>query len=90
MGAQLPLPAGWAIHHLTSHVDPRARLDALTHDKLEARREIREILDRLGEKHGLAPQEIDRAVQGYLDDMLNDVVFEVERNLSDTIAAEDG
>lgn len=89
MGVQLPLPAGWAIRHLTSG-DPRERLDALARDKLEARREIRQILDRLAETHGLAPQEIDRAVQGYLDDMLNDAAFEVERDLGHTIAADDG
>lgn len=89
MGAQLPLPAGWAIRHLTSGGDPRERLDALAHDKLEARREIRQILDRLAGKHGLAPREIDRAVQGYLDDMLNDIIFELERDLGRTIAADD-
>ncbi len=89
MGAQLPLPAGWAVRRLMSGGDPRRRLDDLARDKLQARSEIREVLDRLAEKHGLAPQEIDRAVQGYLDDMLDDAVFELERELSREIEADE-
>lgn len=87
MGAQLPLPAGWAIRHLTSGGNPHSRLDELARDKLDAKAEIREVLDRLAAKHGLAPREIDRAVQGYLDDLLDDATFELERDLTREIEA---
>jgi hypothetical protein len=90
MSAQLPLPAGWAIAHvLSSGRDSQERLDHLRRDKLEARAEIRAALDRLAAKHGLAAREIDRAIEGYVDDMLNDAAYELERQLAHEIEERD-
>jgi hypothetical protein len=81
MSVQLPLPAGWAIANLASQRDPQERLDALERDKLSAKAEIREVLDRLANRHGLAPRDVNAAVQGYVDDMLSDATYELERAL---------
>ncbi|HEY6983838.1 hypothetical protein [Reyranella sp.] len=81
MSVQLPLPAGWAIGTLTSHRDPRERLDALERDKLAVRAEIREMLERLADRHGLAARDVEAAVQDYLDDMLGDATYELEHML---------
>jgi hypothetical protein len=90
MNVQLPLPAGWAINHvLSSARDPRERLDELRRDKLKAKAEIRQVLDRLAAKHGLAAREINRAIEGYVDDMLNDAAYELERQLTHEIEERD-
>ena len=51
MGTQLYLPAGWA-RRLESRMDPVERLAELEKDRTQAKGDIREILDRLAEKHG--------------------------------------
>jgi hypothetical protein len=81
MGAQLPLPAGWALA-ATSRRDPREQLEQLARDKLEAKAEIRAALDRLAAKHGASVRDINYAIDGYADDMINDALFEVERELN--------
>ncbi|WIM09510.1 hypothetical protein [Enhydrobacter sp.] len=89
MDAQLPLPAGWAIRSPMNVGDPRERLEALARDKQEAKVEIRRVLDRFAEKHGLAPREIERAAQGYVDDLLDDAAFEREQALAHAIEADE-
>lgn len=81
MSVQLPLPAGWAIGTLLSHRDPRERLDALERGKLAVRAEIREALERLADRHGLAARDVESALEGYLDDMLGDATYGTERAL---------
>ena len=49
MGTQLYLPAGWA-RRLESRLDPVERLAELEKDRVQAKGDIREILDRLAEK----------------------------------------
>jgi hypothetical protein len=87
-GLQLPLPAGWA-REFRRLRDPVEELDELAHDKLAAKAEIRETLDRLAAKHALGAREIGKAVQGYADDMLNDATYERERELTRQIEERD-
>ncbi len=82
MSIQLPLPAGWAVAHLTSNRDSQDRLDELAHDKLDAKTGIRAVLDEPAVKHALSAREVGKAVQGYADDMLNDATYELERELT--------
>ena len=54
----------------------------MARDKLEAKAEIRAALDRLAAKHGASARDINYAIDGYADDMINDALFEVERELN--------
>ena len=83
-GLQLALPAGWA-RSFRQWRDPVEELDRLARDKLEAKAEIREVLDRLADKHGISHSETNAAVHGYVDDMLSDLTYEVEGELTHTI-----
>jgi hypothetical protein len=79
MSIQLPLPAGW-VRSFTILAEARDRLDDLRHDRLEAKAEIRSILDRLAERHRIAPRDV--AIEmGVVDDLLSDLTYEVEREL---------
>jgi len=89
MSVQLPLPAGWAMAHATMRRDPQEELGRIAHDKIEAKAEIRDALDRLAAKHDLGAREISKAVQGYADDMLNDATYELERELTRRIEERD-
>jgi hypothetical protein len=80
-GLQLPLPAGWA-REFRNWRDPVEELDDLAKDKLAAKAEIREVLDRLADKHGISHTETNAAVHGYVDDMLSDLTYEVESELT--------
>ena len=86
MGAQLFLPAGWA-RRLESRIDPVDRLAELEKDRLEAKASIREILDRLADKHGATAQDVTVAMRS-IDDTLDDLLYERERLLQHAI--EDG
>ena len=86
MGAQLFLPAGWACP-LESRIDPVDRLAELEKDRLEAKASIREILDRLADKHGATAQDVTVAMRS-IDDTLGDLLYERERLLQHAI--EDG
>ena len=86
MGAQLLLPAGWA-RRLESRIDPVDRLAELEKDRLEAKASIREILDRLADKHGATAQDVTVAMRS-IDDTLDDLLYERERLLQHAI--EDG
>lgn len=80
-GLQLPLPAGWA-RSFRQWRDPVEELDQLARDKLAAKAEIREVLDRLADRHGIPHSETNAAVHGYVDDMLSDLTYEVEGELT--------
>jgi hypothetical protein len=80
MAIQLPLPARWA--QLESRrSDPRGRLNALHRDVLDTKVAIRAVLDELAARHRIPVREITYAVEGYVDDMLSDAVYSVERGL---------
>jgi hypothetical protein len=79
MGTQLKLPAVWA--WLEGRRDPKERLQQLHADRREAKAEIRDVLERLAERHGIAQKDVTYAIDGYADDMLSDLVYSVERDL---------
>ena len=80
MGSQLPLPASHA-GIFESRPDARDRLEQLRSDQRAAKAELREVLERLAERHGISQKDITYAIDGYADDMLSDLVYSVERDL---------
>ena len=75
MGTQLPLPrnATWP--------DPLDQLRQLEQDKLDAKYEIRQVLDRYREKYRISPKQVNEAVWGYVDDLLDDFFYDKEQAL---------
>ena len=47
----------------------------------EAKAELREVLERLTERHGISQKDVTYAIEGYADDMLSDLVYAVGREL---------
>lgn len=80
MGSQLPLPANRA-RTFESGPDAQDRLEQLRADQRAAKAELREVLERLAERHGISQKDINYAIDGYADDMLADLVYSVERDL---------
>lgn len=78
MTVQLPMPGHWPCN--MSRCDPMAALEVIERDKVEATHEIVLLLDRLAKKHGIS-KSIGPVVGGYIDDMLEDVFFELEEEL---------
>ena len=83
MGTQLYLPAGWA-RRLESRLDPGERLAELEKDRTRAKGDVREILDRLAEKHGATVRDVTAAVLS-IDDTLSDLLYGQERMLQHEI-----
>ncbi|MEO7134822.1 MAG: hypothetical protein ABI024_11445 [Vicinamibacterales bacterium] len=74
MGQQL----GFPVHgfHLESRRDPIDQLEEIARDKREALADVREVLDRYAEKHGIPAVEVTAAVTGYATDMIADLFYE--------------
>jgi hypothetical protein len=70
MGTQPYLPAGWA-RQLESRLDSVERVAELEKDRFKEKGDIREILDRLAEKHGATVRDV-RAAMLSIDDTLSD------------------
>src|SRR5580704_14887644 len=83
MGTQLYLPAGWA-WRLQSRLDPIERLAELEKDRTQTKGDIREILDRLAEKHGATVRDVTAAMLS-IDDTLSDLLYDQERVLQHEI-----
>jgi hypothetical protein len=83
MGTQLYLPAGWA-RRLESRLDPIERLAELENDRVQAKGDIRELLDRLAEKHGATPRDVTVAMLS-VDDTLSDLLYDQDRMLQHEI-----
>ena len=79
MGTQLYLPAGWA-RQMESRLDLIERLAELEKDRSQAKGDIREILDRLAEKHGAPVRDVTAAMLS-IDDTLSDLLYDQERML---------
>jgi len=56
-------------------------MEQLRTDQRAAKAELREVLERLAERHGISQKDINYAIDGYADDMLSDLVYSVERDL---------
>jgi hypothetical protein len=61
--------------------DAREHLRQLQADRREAKAQLREVLERLAEKHGISQKDVSYAIDGYADDMLSDLVYGLERDL---------
>ena len=83
MRSQLYLPAGWT-RQLESRLDPVERLAELEKDRTQAKGDIREILDRLAEKHGATARDV-RVTMLSIDDTLSDLLYDQERMLQHEI-----
>jgi len=86
MVVQLPLPGYWPRN--ASWSDPRDELVQLRRDKLDAKHEIRLVLDRYAARHGVEAGEVNRLVRGYVDDLLGDLFYERENDLLDGMTSE--
>jgi hypothetical protein len=80
MGSQHPLPSN-RTGTFESRPDARERLEQLWADQRSAKAELREVLERLAERHGISQKDINYPIDGYADDMLSDLVYAVERDL---------
>ena len=79
MTTQLQLPGDWPRN--ATWPDPLDHLRQLEHDKLDAKHEIRQVLDRYREKYRISARQVNQAVWGYVDDLLDDFFFEKEEAL---------
>jgi hypothetical protein len=79
MSAQLQLPGAWPRN--ATWPDPLDQLRQLKHDKLDAKRDIRQVLDRYREKYRISARQVHQAIWGYVDDLLDDLFFEKEEAL---------
>jgi hypothetical protein len=64
-----------------SRPEAQDRLEQLNADERAAKAELRAVLERLAERHGISQKDINYAIDGYADDMLSDLVYSVERDL---------
>jgi hypothetical protein len=83
MSIQLPLPGVWPFN--ASWPDPQEQLDQLKKDKLEAKAEIRDVLDRYAGRYGIDAKAVNSLIYGYVDDIINDLFFDKEDELRDEI-----
>jgi hypothetical protein len=56
-------------------------LRQLEQDKLDAKYEIRQVLDRYRDKYRISAKQVNEAVWGYVDDLLSDFFYEKEEAL---------
>jgi hypothetical protein len=87
MVIQLPLPAQWA--RLENRRNPLDRFDQLHRDALNAKAEIRNALDRPAARHRISATDIAYAMDGYADNLLDDTIYSVKRDLEREIEDED-
>ena len=81
MTAQLILPG------MPRNRNPELQLAALARDKLGLQADIRAPLERLAERHDLGRHALHRA-EAYVDDMVDDLFFALETELSEEIEAD--
>jgi len=60
----------------------------MARDKVEAKAEIQLVLDRFAEEHGVTIKDVNHAMD-YVDDMLSDLFYEVERETNREIEEND-
>ena len=86
MSVQLPLPGDWPRN--ATWPDPLDQLRLLEQDKLDAKYEIRQVLDRYCEKYRISARQTNEAMWGYVDDLLSDFFFEKEEELKAEIESD--
>ena len=68
MTIQLQLPGDWPRN--ATWPDPLDQLQQLEQDKLDAKYEIRQVLDRYREKYRISARQVNETMWGYVDDLL--------------------
>ncbi len=86
MTAQLQLPGDWPRN--ATWPDPLDQLRQLEQDKLDAKFEIRQVLDRYREKYRISARHVNETMWGYVDDLLSDFFYEKEEELRAEIEAD--
>jgi hypothetical protein len=86
MSVQLPLPGEWPRN--ATWRAPLDQLRQLEQDKLDAKYEIRQVLDRYREKYRISARQTNEAMWGYVDDLLSDFFFEKEEELKAEIESD--
>ena len=83
MTIQLQLPGDWPRN--ATWPDPVEQLRQLEQDKLDAKYEIRQVLDRYREKYRISARQTNETMRGYVDDLLSDFFYEKEEALKTEI-----
>jgi hypothetical protein len=83
MSIQLPLPGVWPLN--ASWADAQEQLEQLRKDKLEAKYEIRQVLDKYAARHGIDAKDVNGLIYGYVDDLLSDLFYDKEEELRDEV-----
>ena len=84
MSVQLTLPA----KEQEIVRDSSERLEALRADVVGTKFQLREMLERLGKRHGIRQIDLDAAMECYVNDLLADLTFRVELHLENEIETE--
>jgi|SRR5690349_25011904 hypothetical protein len=79
MSVQLPLPGDWPRN--APWPDALDQLRQLEQDKLDAKHEIRQVLDRYREKYRISARQTNETMWGYVDDLLSDFFYDKEQAL---------
>ena len=88
MSIQLPLPAEWARElEAQREEDPHDRLQAIAKDKRQVKAEIRETFDKFADRHGVSPRTIHHVMQDYIDDAVDELLYEVRGLLNRRLEA---
>lgn len=83
---QLKLPVAW--NWLQSRRDPGSELEAIAQAKLDAKAEIRAILDRHADRFAIDHKDVSAAMD-YADDMLADLFHDAKSRLDSEAEADD-
>jgi hypothetical protein len=75
---ELPLPGGWPLNYAPDATD---KLRQLEKDKVEAKYELRQVLDKYADRYGIRPLLVSDLVYTYVDDMLMDLFDDREEAL---------
>ena len=89
MSVQLPLPAAWALELSSRRDHPVEELAVIERAKLDAKAEIRLVLDRVAEQFSIGPKEVTAAIVDYADDMLSDLFYQKKSVLEREVEADD-
>jgi hypothetical protein len=83
MSIQPLLPGDWPRN--ATWPDPLDQLRQLEQDKLDAKYEIRQVLDRYREKYRITARQVNETMWDYVDDLLDDFFYEKEEALKTEI-----
>jgi hypothetical protein len=86
MSVQLPLPGDWPRN--ATWPNPGDQLRQFERDKLDAKHEIRQVLDRHRERYRISAHQVNETMWAYVDDLLSDFFYEKEGEFRAEIEAD--